>query len=59
MEKNYYVVIYKADNTIEGLLQSEKDFGKWLKEHNSMRDDEPEKKDEFELKRVTLFMKHN
>jgi hypothetical protein len=61
--KSMYVVVYNdkygdgSQRKIEAVLQNEKDFGAWLKEHNSMRDAEPETKDEFDIIQVQQFTK--
>lgn len=50
-----YLVKYKADDTIEGYVNTKKEFDNWLKEHNKKRKKEGEiieHKDEFELIRV-------
>lgn len=57
----YYIVQYNDrfgngdDKKIEVLVKSKADFKKWLKEHNSMRDAEPETADEFNLIPINLF----
>ena len=35
--KTFLVITYKEDNTIEGIIETEKDFKKWLSEHNKGR----------------------
>jgi len=40
---------------IEVVLKDEKDFKKWLKNHNYDRDAEPETKEEFDLIPVNLL----
>jgi hypothetical protein len=52
------VIVYKEDNTIEGVIETEKDFKKWLSEHNKGRKELGEVKesaDEFEVIKTILF----
>jgi len=45
------LVKYTAFGTIEGFVENEKDFDKWLKKHNAEREIE-ERKEEFELEEI-------
>ena len=56
--KTFYVITYKEDSTIEGIIETEKDFKKWLSEHNKGRKILGEVKEsahEFELTKTILF----
>jgi hypothetical protein len=56
--KTFYVITYKEDNTIEGIVETQKDFKKWLSDHNKGRKESGEVKEsahEFELTRTILF----
>lgn len=56
--KTFYVITYKEDSTIEGIVETQKDFKKWLSEHNKGRKELGEVKEsahEFELTRTILF----
>jgi len=52
------VIVYKEDNTIEGVIETEKDFKKWLSEHNKGRKilgAIKENADEFKVIKTILF----
>lgn len=52
------VIVYKEDNTIEGVIETEKDFKKWLSEHNKTRKIVgaiKENADEFKVIKTILF----
>ena len=56
--KTFYVITYKQDNTIEGIVNTKKDFKKWLSEHNKERKEcgeVRESADEFELTETILL----
>lgn len=56
--KSFYVIVYKEDNTIEGIVEKAKDFKKWLSEHNKERKilgEIKESADEFEVTRTILY----
>ncbi len=64
MEKTFYIVKYNDaygngdDTSIETLLESEKDFKKWLRQHNKERKENgelTEKAEEFDIIPVELF----
>ncbi len=49
------LVTYPAFGTIEGFVENEKDFDKWLKKHNTERKQNgelEERKEEFKLEEV-------
>lgn len=60
-EETFYIVQYNDrygngdDKKIECIVKDKTTFKKWLKEHNSMRDAEPEKADEFDLIPIKLY----
>ena len=62
--ETYYIVQYNdcygngTDKKIECIVKSDADFKRWLKEHNSEREDmgaDPEGDEEFTLIPVNLF----
>ena len=62
MNITLYVVQYNdrygnGDKTLEIIVNSRKDFLTWLKKHNQERDASPEKKEEFDLIPLSLFVK--
>lgn len=57
--KKLFIVKYKYDNTLEVIVEDEKQFKKWLKEHNDSRDADPETSDDFELIPLKLFQCKN
>lgn len=62
MNTTLYVVQYNdrygnGDKTLEIIVNSRKDFLTWLKKHNQERDASPEKKEEFNLIPLSLFIK--
>jgi hypothetical protein len=67
-ENTFYIVKYNDaygngdDTSIEALLKSEKDFMKWLKEHNKERKENGEQREsaeEFDIIPVELFNQLN
>lgn len=65
MEKKFFAVEYTdkynsgQDRKIEVILQSEKDFKKWIRQHNEerLKDGEiPESADDFSITPVNLFI---
>lgn len=53
--KNLFVVKSNYDNSLEVIVENQKQFKKWLKEHNDSRDAEPETADDFELIPLNLY----
>jgi len=67
-EQTFYIVKYNDtygngdETSIEALLRSEKDFKKWLKEHNKERKENGEQRElaeEFDVVPVQLFNQLN
>lgn len=53
--KRVFIVKSNYDTKLEVVVENEKQFKKWLKEHNDSRDAEPESADEFELIPLNLY----
>lgn len=63
--KTVYVIKYNdcygnGDNTsIEGVIENQEDFPKWLEEHNKAREDGdntlPESEEEFDIITTTMY----
>jgi len=48
----------ETDSSIEGVIENQEDFPKWLEEHNKNRidaGDEPELEEEFDIISTTMY----